>query len=186
LPYTVFFCGVAADPLARQRIADVVKNRAAYERRATGAPKARASTDKRFYAQAKDLMARTYLTQGWKYQRRMLRNRVSKAFRNELMRIHLPKHVWVTEFGFPDELDDANPCNRRIRAHVVIDATGSDFWESTIFTHAPGLLMTNAFDPYMPDAKPELLMYASPDDEPYLPKVRGWPCYGLCEEAAAG
>lgn len=173
LPDSVFLSAEAAEALARQRITDVVNNRSSYVKRASGQPKAPPPVDAAFYANAAKLMTRTYLTQGWKYQSRMLRNRISKEFKNELMRINLPKYVWVTEFAFPEDMIDADPCNRRVRAHVVIDSTGSDFWESTIFTHVPGLLMTNAFDPYAADTQPELLMYASTNDEPYLPKVRG-------------
>src|SRR3546814_10857992 len=72
------------------------------------------------------LVARTYLTYGWRYKGRTLRNRLPDIFKFEIFRHQYPRYVWVTEFSLPDDLRGFDQCQRKVRAHVVVDATRSE------------------------------------------------------------
>src|SRR3546814_6617817 len=67
---------------------------------------------------------------GWRYKGRTLRNRLPDIFKFEIFRHQYPRYVWVTEFSLPDDLRGFDQCQRKVRAHVVVDATGSKFGES--------------------------------------------------------
>lgn len=124
------------------------------------------------------LIARTYLTYGWKYKRRILRNICSPTLKAAVFAHDLPRFVWVTEFGICAQLNYLEPRDRRILGHVVIDATSNQFLagsllSSALFFHAPGFIIrwshnsSNQFLDYAPSVVPV------PDEVPYYPKVRG-------------
>jgi hypothetical protein len=126
------------------------------------------------------LVARTYLTYGWRYKARTLKNTVSDALKQQLLLRDFPRYVWVTEFSLPNESVDHDPCKRKVRAHVVNDATGSRFWESTLVLDIPGVEIFWDFNPSQPGAKPQQSVLYVPDCDGYFPKVRGIDDYAMC------
>jgi hypothetical protein len=120
-----------------------------------------------------EIVARTYLTYGWKYRRRMLRNTCVATIKEAIIVHDLPKYVWVTEFGAKDDLDHLDPKDRRILAHVVTDATSSQFLTSNLLFHGPGLFKRWFHNPTKPFGDFSYTMIPIPDDTSYLPKIRG-------------
>lgn len=127
-----------------------------------------------------NLVARTYLTYGWKYKARALKNQTSDILKKEVIRRDFPKYVWVTEFSYPDETKALDPCCRAVRAHVVTDATGSRFWESTLVVDCPGVLVAWDFDPHSEadNAVPSRYLVDHPNI--YFPKIRGMTDFSAC------
>lgn len=119
------------------------------------------------------VLARTYLTHGWRYKARMLQNELSNDFKKILLFHELPRFVWVTEFGDFDSLNHLNLKKRRISAHSVIDATSSRYWEGRSLFHAPGLALRWHHDPDDPFADYKNPDAAIADDASYFPKLRG-------------
>ena len=123
---------------------------------------------------ANRLIARTYLTHGWKYKRRILNNNCPHEMKNILIDKELPRFVWVTEFGILSELNHREPSARRIRSHVVIDATTSELWDSGVLVvHAPGMLTTWSHSSHDECGPYERKLFAIPNDCEYLPRIRG-------------
>ncbi|WP_455854298.1 hypothetical protein [Ensifer canadensis] len=123
---------------------------------------------------ANTVIARTYLTYGWKYKHRMLRNRLTDATKSLLNTTELPRYVWVTEFGTVDSFAPNDIFQRRIFAHCVVDATAKNMGEdSCLFFHAPGAVVRRVHgvdDPYGPY---DQSTHAISDDQSYYPKLRG-------------
>lgn len=119
------------------------------------------------------VIARTYLTYGWKYKLRAFRNNLRDDFKGTLLFHELPRFVWVTEFGTFDSLNHSDFRQRRIHAHAVIDATSSKYWEANCLFHAPGFGLRWIHDPDDPFGKYRDLVTPILDDEPYYPKIRG-------------
>lgn len=189
LPSKVFMTGDIAEELSRDLIEGFIENADKYRERAQnsapdGSPTLGPiiSADASFYGVPPNaLVSRTYLTFGWKYKRRALRNMLPAPFKSELLGKHFPRYVWVTEFSLPDDLKDYDPCRRRVRAHIVLDATGSKFFgESNLVAQIPGLSLFWTFDPADPVASRGLVWRATNDAEPFHPKVRGWHDYDKC------
>ena len=122
---------------------------------------------------ARNVVARTYLTYGWKYKHRMMQNAVAQDFKSVLLYHDLPRFVWVTEFGTINSLNDSDFKTRRIFSHAVIDATSSKYWEGRCIFHAPGFGLRwfhnpqDVFGSYKDAVTPIM------DDQPYYPKLRG-------------
>lgn len=119
------------------------------------------------------IIARTYLTYGWKYKARMLRNTCSDVIKNEVLYLELPRYVWVCEFGSLSSLSKADSSQHRISAHAVIDATASRYWNSLLLFHAPGLLATFSHDSANEFADYKQTTRMIIGDQDYKPKVRG-------------
>jgi peptidoglycan/LPS O-acetylase OafA/YrhL len=117
------------------------------------------------------IVARTYLTYGWKYKHRAIRNNLSANVKKIVRDLDVPKYVYVTEYSLTRQLDDRDLTERRIIAHVVVDATAKhhDF-EGVLFFHAPGICLWNHHGP-----NNDLVRYgvATADDDEYFPKARG-------------
>jgi hypothetical protein len=94
------------------------------------------------------VIARTYLTMGWKYKAR-LHERVSSSVLRSQTAVHdLPRMVWVTEFGRLEDLNVMDPAARRIFGHCVTDATSTGRHQSPLVIHMPGFLwLTTQEDP---------------------------------------
>lgn len=189
LPAKVFMTGEAAETLSREILAGCIARVDQYRHRAIeiggvgqDAVLAAANTlDPSFYAvPASRLVARTYLTHGYRYKGRALRNQLPEAFKQELLMKQFPRYVWVTEFSLPDDLRGFDMCQRKVRAHVVLDATGSRFGDSTRVVQVPGLSMFWTFDASNPINSTGLIWRATDEAEPYYPKVRGWDDYSAC------
>lgn len=124
--------------------------------------------------QSNDVIARTYLTYGWKYKHRLIRNNLTPETQAFARSTELPRYVWVTEFGTVDSLSHVDKKERRIFAHCVVDATAKNMGEDCrLFFHGPGLAIRRFHDPQNPsgDYKEENLII--PDDQAYYPKLRG-------------
>jgi len=181
LPEKVFMTAEVAELIAVDIVNRVAAKRMELAEQALG-PNSGWDQDPAFYAAvaAKGLVARTYLTFGWKYKARALRNRLSDQMRAELLQTQLPRFVWVTELSYPAETAQLNPCERLVRAHVVVDATGSRFWDSILIVDTPGLSIFWHFDVGGPIAAPRLVIHADNTSQPYWPKIRGQLDYSVC------
>jgi len=110
-----------------------------------------------------------------------LRNRLPETFKYELLSKQFPRYVWVTEFSLPDDLLGFDHCQRKVRAHVVVDATGYKFGESNLVVQVPGLSMFWTFDAANPVSTHGLILRATDEAEPFFPKVRSWLDFDQCE-----
>lgn len=122
---------------------------------------------------ARNVVARTYLTYGWRYRHRLLRNRCADTLKAVAVEQELPRYVWVTEFGTSTSLNHLDPARREIFAHLVADATSSQHEDATLLYHAPGVIHRWFHNPTNPAGSYELSIVPVPDERPYLPKVRG-------------
>jgi hypothetical protein len=194
LPSKVFMTGDIAEELSRDLVEGFVHNADRYRERAQksapeGSPTLGAilAVDPSFYGVDPDqLVSRTYLTFGWKYKKRALRNQLPDPFKAELLGKHFPRYVWVTEFSLADDLKGYDPCGRKVRGHIVLDATGSKFFgESNLVAQIPGLGLFWTFDPADPVASRGLSWRATNDAQTFRPKVRGWHDFDRCGIAEA-
>ena len=119
------------------------------------------------------VVARTYLTYGWRYKQRMVRNTCSDTLKNAVFQHDFPRFVWVTEFGTRASLNHLDETQIRIFAHSVVDATSSRFWEGRCIFHAPGFVwrwyhdLNNPFADYVNSITPIAT------EMPYGMKIRG-------------
>jgi hypothetical protein len=90
-------------------------------------------------ARENGIVARTYLTHGWKHKERILAGGAALPVRELIASASLPRMIWVTEFGRLDDLNKLDPEARRIFGHSVMDATSPEQGPPLIF-HAPGHL----------------------------------------------
>lgn len=193
LPAKVFMTGEAAETLSRDLIAGCKERIDEYRQLAreragdgAGALGDAIKVDPSFFAvDTSRLVARTYLTHGVRYLRRALRNRLPEAFKFELLGHQFPRYVWVTEFSLPDDLRGFDMCQRKVRAHVVLDATGSRFSDNQLVVQVPGLSIFWTFDPTQPLTSQTFILRATDEAEPYLPKVRGWLDFDQCNLPAS-
>jgi hypothetical protein len=102
------------------------------------------------------------------------------VLKRELLLLQLPRYIWVTEFSLPSDVVGRDKCAHKVRAHVIVDATGSRFWESIILTHVPGIVVIDTFDVAAAGQAPETILRVTEEDGPYFPKVRGWNDYDAC------
>ncbi len=139
-----------------------------------------------FYASvlADEVVARTYLTYGWKYKARALRNATPDRFTNELILSEFPRYVWVTELSDRTASASVDPCGRSIRGHICVDATGSRFWESVLVADLPGLSLFWHFDSERPATPVSLAIRADKDEGSYTAKIRGSIDYSMCAAPA--
>ncbi len=87
------------------------------------------------------VIARTYLTFGWRYKNRILRSSASDVLKSVCLAQDLPRFVWVTKFGTVDSLNHIDVKDRSVFSHAIIDATSSNLWQSMLLFHAPGMAM---------------------------------------------
>lgn len=119
-------------------------------------------------------VARTYLTYGWRYKQRLVRNHCSPVIKHLVLNQDFPRFVWVTEFGTLTSMNAADE-QVQIFGHGVLDATSNGLMEPTCFFHAPGFAVTRKHDGNAPTAPPEAKIYIVSDDKPYSMKIRGRP-----------
>lgn len=125
---------------------------------------------------ANSVIARTYLTYGWKYKHRMARNLLSEEVKQIALDTDLPRYVWVTEFGTVNSLSHSDYDKMRIFSHCVIDATGKNMQaDSRLLFHAPGIVVRLAIDPKAQSTAPSYKrdQFLIKDDLDYRPKRRG-------------
>lgn len=116
-------------------------------------------------------IARTYLTYGWKYKHRGMRNKLPNAARRIIRNLDTPRFLYVTEFYTVDTCSGKPVKDRRIFAHCAVDATAKNQdMDSVLLFHAPGMCMWHAHtagDDFTRSVA------AIKDDAPYFPKIRG-------------
>ena len=117
------------------------------------------------------IVARTYLTNGWEYKRRLLRSSIGSSAKQAIIRQDLPRYVWITEFSDFGNLNSVDPTARRILSHSVIDGTSSNFWHGVSLFHGPGLVSRWYHDSGNPygDYLHEVSIVA--DESPYEPRI---------------
>jgi hypothetical protein len=118
------------------------------------------------------VIARTYLTMGWKYKARLHASVTSPVLRSQIAVHDLPRMVWVTEFGRLEDLNVMDPAQRRIFGHCTTDATSTGRHQSPLIIHLPGFLwLTTQEDPEF-FAKSIERLYPLLDDALYLSRWR--------------
>jgi hypothetical protein len=122
---------------------------------------------------ANSLVARTYLTYGWRYRQRILRNTCDDSVKEVAVATHLPRYVWVTEFFTAGSVSNLDESNNRVFAHAVLDATSSNFEEGRCIVHAPGFVWRWEHDATLPYAGSRNTLTAIRDDKAYRMKIRG-------------
>ena len=118
------------------------------------------------------VVARTYLTMGWKYKMRLREATSSDTLRSRIALHELPRMVWVTEFGLLADLNKFEPNERRIFGHCVTDATSTGPSQSPLVIHLPGFLWLTAHTDPAFFAVAQEVLYPMPDDTLYLPRIR--------------
>lgn len=182
LPNKVFLTSEIAEAIARGLISDVATKIDQFRAQLPAPKQGDWPQEAEIYEPDRlgRLMARTYLTYGWKYKSRAIRNQTSDILRREVIKRDFPKYVWVTEFSHPEEAKPVDPCSRIVRAHVVTDATGSRFWESTLIVDCPGVMVAWDFDPSADADTAQQSLYLVDHPNIYFPKIRGMRDFAAC------
>jgi len=120
-----------------------------------------------------EVLARTYLTFGWRYKQRILKNHCSETIKNAIYDQEFPRLVWVTEFGRTNDLNLLDDKKAVIASHIVTDATAlpGPFVSQTI--HLPGVLQRAIHDRARPSNDYQTETFWVVDDRPYGIKIRG-------------
>ena len=123
--------------------------------------------------QSNEVVARTYLTYGWRYKQRLMRNSCAPALKEAVYNHDFSRFVWVTEFGTRASFNHLDDAKHEIFAHSVVDATSNHFWEGRSVIHAPGFVWRWFHDPSNPFGSYVDAITPVPDDRPYGVKIRG-------------
>lgn len=137
--------------------------------------KERLDEREKFAASSKNglLIARTYLTYGWKHKKRIIRSSANDLVKYLISETDFPRFVWVTEFGYFDELNYLDPSRRNILAHAVVDATSTQYIDNLIFAHVPGLVFRSGHNPDDETGAYTNLYNYVENDNRYEPRIRG-------------
>lgn len=112
---------------------------------------------------------RTYLTSAAGYREHLAKINGCNGLKNNLMLLHLPHFIWVTEIGTLTSLSNPSPASRRIFGHMVSDATGNPRDpEARLVSHMPGFLVVKDVT-VDGSPKPEKLTILT-DDVTYEPR----------------
>jgi hypothetical protein len=122
---------------------------------------------------ANEVVARTYLTYGWRYKQRLIRNSCSEVLKEVVYRQDFSRFVWVTEFGTRNSFNHLDETAVQIFAHSVVDSTSSQFWEGRSIFHAPGFIWRWYHNPDSPFDNYTNSITPIPDETPYGMKIRG-------------
>lgn len=118
-----------------------------------------------------NVIARTYLTYGWKYKKRGIRNRFPMPVKQVIRNLEAPRFVYVTEFATRSETDGKSQHQRRVVAHCVVDTTAKNHGQDSVFMmYAPGFCSW-----YSHAADGQYVQSVAPvaDSTTYFPKARG-------------
>jgi hypothetical protein len=187
LPNKVFLKSEIAETLARNEVERIFERRKTILKLGRAQKNWDADPDVHGVEPAA-LVSRTYLTLGWKYRQRMIQNIAPEPVKEAIAALHLPRYVWVTEFGLPKDFEADTSCGRRIRGHVLIDATGNRFdGHAVLLSHLPGIVMSehhklvlDAEAGSMDRVVDDTHLVVFKDDQPYFPKIRGLKNYNDC------
>lgn len=127
------------------------------------------------------VIARTYLTYGWKYKKRIKNSSLCSKTKELVLLQQLPRFVWITEFGLFDHLNVSESARKRIVAHAVIDATTGQSGDSGVLIfHAPSFIFTWTHDRDNDTGPYKTRNYVLPGYQPYLPRIRGHSTFSGC------
>jgi hypothetical protein len=118
------------------------------------------------------ILAKTYLTFGWKHKMRVLESGASEVLRETCIFQNLPRLVWITEFARLQDVNFLETSKRRIFGHCITDATSTGAMQPPLLFHSPGsisLYRTNSRG-FFPDASHEF--EAVPDDCLYKGRLK--------------
>lgn len=121
---------------------------------------------------AGQIIARTYLTYGWKYKARIIKNNCASELKEATRDFDLPRYVWVTEFGSATSFNQSDESKIIIEAHCVQDATSNAFWDSKCIFHAPGFIWAWTHDNQNPYGNYAETIIPVPNETPYRMKIR--------------
>src|SRR5262249_4265785 len=68
----------------------------------------------------KEVLARTYLTYGWKYKHRTMRNNLPNSVRRIVRNLDVPRFVYVSEFSTVASTNGKTKYERRIFSHCAV------------------------------------------------------------------
>jgi hypothetical protein len=128
-----------------------------------------------FYKQveAGAIVMRTYLTFGWRYKQRALRNTLAEELQAEILETQFPRFVWVTEFYKQEGARARDPAVWEVMGHAVVDATTSSFSDAPLVLDAPGISIIWRYDPAGKEPLSRRRVIAKESWGPSRPKVRG-------------
>lgn len=94
-----------------------------------------------------EVMLRTYLSSAAGYRRYVAQSNMSDSLKDEILRMHLPHFIWVTEISTIAAYNQASAGMRRLYGHSVIDATstGRDL-AGLLMLHLPGVAIRQDTD----------------------------------------
>src|SRR5262249_20303185 len=139
MPDKVFLTGEDAEALARDLLTEMIADREKMLEDVSGEVAAPLDPDLVAAVLGGNVVARTYLSDGWSYQKRALENGLPTPLKEEISQTQFPRFVWVSEFFLPSVCQTSPLPNDAVAAHVVVDATGSPFWDSYLVADIPGL-----------------------------------------------
>ena len=89
-----------------------------------------------------NIMIRTYLSSAAGYRRYVAKGTMCDALKEEVLHMHLPHFIWVTEISTSDAYNQSSAGMRRVYGHSVIDATstGRDL-TGLLMLHIPGMVI---------------------------------------------
>jgi hypothetical protein len=172
LPNKVFVTAETVDTAAWHKLEEYQRDWLAHKASAQVGTDTTKGDEAVAHIKAGRVLARTTLTFGWKYKRRLLESDAASDVKEKVAITPLPRMVWVTEFGADDDLRTARPEDRRIFAHSVVDATSTGPDRETLIFHAPNFLWIDR--PIEPKhfEKLQTYMFEIRDDKKYLPRQR--------------
>lgn len=118
------------------------------------------------------ILAKTYLTFGWKHKKRVLESGASQTLCDTSIFQNLPRMVWVTEFARLEDVNILDTSKRRIFGHCVLDATSTGGLQPPLLFHSPGCISlyrsnTNGFFPV-----PQQEVMPVADDRLYVGRLK--------------
>lgn len=117
------------------------------------------------------VLARTYLTYGWKYKYRAIRNALERNVKKVVRDLNVPRYVYVTEFSMMSQVQGLKQYERRVISHCVVDATAKhQDLETILLFHAPGYCSWLNHDTNNKLVRHVIVVK---DDAEYFPKARG-------------
>lgn len=173
MPDKVFLTGEDAEALARDLLSEMIADRDAMLEGVAGDAYTPLDPELISAVTSGRIVARTYLSHGWSYQRRAIENDLPHSLKEELSHVQLPRFVWVTEFFLPQACQAAKLSDDSVIAHVVIDATGSPFWDSYLAADIPGLAIVWEFEAPSPLTTADAVFLRTNRTKGYAPKRGG-------------
>lgn len=118
------------------------------------------------------ILAKTYLTFGWKHKKRLLESGASQVLCETSIFQNLPRMVWVTEFARLEDVNILDTTKRRIFGHCVLDATSTGLMQPPLLFHSPGCisLYRSNTGGFFPEATDEVMPV--PDDGLYVGRLK--------------